>query len=51
MVVSILFIFYCLLCDCPKLYLFVNNTQQDAYTMKVLMKKSGSWRWLILCQS
>jgi hypothetical protein len=30
-VVHILFPFGYLLCDDPKLYLFVNNTQQDAY--------------------
>jgi hypothetical protein len=30
-VVFILFLFYYLLCYCPKLYLFVNDTQQDAY--------------------
>jgi ribosomal 50S subunit-associated protein YjgA (DUF615 family) len=30
-VVSNLFLFDYLLCDCRKLYLFVNNTKQDAY--------------------
>jgi hypothetical protein len=30
-VVSILFIFDYLLCECPKLCIFVNNTQHDAY--------------------
>jgi hypothetical protein len=29
--VSVLFISDYFLCDCPELYLFVNNTQQDAY--------------------
>jgi hypothetical protein len=30
-VVSLLFLFDYLLCNCPKLYLFVTNIQQDAY--------------------
>jgi hypothetical protein len=31
LLMSILFLFDYLLCDCPKLYLFVNDTQQAAY--------------------
>jgi hypothetical protein len=30
-IVSILFLFDYLLCDCPKFYLFINDTQQDVY--------------------
>jgi hypothetical protein len=40
-IVSVLFLFYYLLCDCFKLYLFLNNTQQDAHHKGYMSKVSS----------
>jgi hypothetical protein len=39
--VSIYFIFNYLLCGCPKLYIFVNNTQQDAHHTHIMCKPTS----------